>query len=65
MYQVSGDFSIAVSPGRWHISIEHGNEYIPANEVFTIDVEDKNLTKTFNLKRWINLPERGWYSGLL
>ncbi|MEX2231370.1 MAG: CehA/McbA family metallohydrolase [Cyclobacteriaceae bacterium] len=63
MYQTSGDFTIDLPPGAWRISLEHGNEYIPVTEEFVVSADQKRLTKTFLLKRWINLPERGWYSG--
>lgn len=63
MYQTSGDFIINFPPGKWRINIEHGNEYIPVNEIINIDSGSKQLTKTFVVKRWINLPDRGWYSG--
>ncbi|MCK5705742.1 MAG: CehA/McbA family metallohydrolase, partial [Cyclobacteriaceae bacterium] len=63
VYQTSGDFSITLSPGAWKISLEHGNEFIPVKEEFTISDKDKEITKTFILQRWIDLPKRGWYSG--
>lgn len=63
MYQTSGNFSIQLQPGKWRISIEHGNEYIPIHEEFTVTKRDVEITKNFTLKRWINLPQRGWYSG--
>lgn len=63
MYQTSGDFSIYLPPGNWRVSLEHGNEYIPIKALLTISPNTKKLTKTFTLKRWINLPQRGWYSG--
>lgn len=63
MYQTSGDFSINFPPGKWKISIEHGNEYIPVKETITVDANEKELSKTFMLRRWIDLPARGWYSG--
>jgi hypothetical protein len=63
VYQTSGDFSITLAPGKWRISLEHGNEYIPLKEEFTISPNEKEITKTFLLKRWIDLPKRGWYSG--
>lgn len=62
-YQVSGDFSITLPPGTWRISLEHGNEFIPINEEFTVSGGDKEITKTYTMKRWINLPAQGWYSG--
>ena len=63
MYQTSGDFSIELPAGKWRISMEHGNEYIPVNEEFIISGKEKELTKIFILKRWIDLPSMGWYSG--
>jgi hypothetical protein len=63
MYQTSGDFSIELPVGKWHISIEHGYEYIPIAEDFVVANNQSQLTKKFLLKRWINLPRRGWISG--
>ncbi len=63
MYQVPGDFLIDLSPGRYKISIQHGNEYIPINTYFTVSEKDKDVHHSFLLKRWIDLPARGWYSG--
>ena len=63
MYQTSGDFTIALPAGNWKISIQHGNEYIPIEQVFTIKEGDLNVVKSFTLKRWIDLPKLGWYSG--
>src|SRR3954469_18853085 len=63
MYQTSGDFTIELPAGKWHIALEHGNEYVPVSEEFTIAKKETQLSKTFVLKRWINLPNRGWYSG--
>jgi hypothetical protein len=63
MYQTSGNFSIQLPAGKWRISLEHGNEYIPITEEFTTSKNERRLSKRFVLKRWINLPQRGWYSG--
>ena len=63
MYQTSGDFSIELPVGLWRISIQHGNEYIPITEEIIIKEKDKIVNKNYALKRWINLPKRGWYSG--
>jgi hypothetical protein len=63
IYQTSGDFTITLPPGKYRISLEHGNEYIPIQEEFILSNEEKEITKTFKLKRWIDLPKRGWYSG--
>ena len=63
MYQTSGDFTIDLPPGKWRISLEHGNEYIPITEDILVTSEESDVMKTFLLKRWINLPHLGWYSG--
>jgi hypothetical protein len=63
MYQTSGDFAIALPAGKWHINIEHGNEFIPVQDDIVVSGNENALTKTYVLKRWINLPEQGWYSG--
>ena len=63
MYQTSGDFSIELPAGKWHISIEHGYEYIPIAEDFVVANSPTQVTKKFLMKRWINLPKRGWISG--
>jgi len=62
-YQTTGEFSITLSPDEYQISLEHGNEFIPIKEKITITGDDKEITKTFILKRWIDLPAKGWYSG--
>lgn len=63
MYQTSGDFSIELPAGKWHISVEHGYEYIPISEDFVVAEHQPQLTKKILMKRWINLPMRGWISG--
>lgn len=63
MYQTSGDFTIEIPPGIWQINLEHGNEYIPVKEEFMVPKNVKEVTKTFVLKRWADMPKLGWYSG--
>ncbi len=62
MYQTSGDFTIDLPPGRWRIAVQHGMEYIPVVEEFTTR-EKGLLSRTIELKRWIDMPKRGWWSG--
>lgn len=62
-YQISGDFRINLPAGSWRISLEHGNEYIPITEEFSLEGNEKEITLTYHLKRWINLPKMHWYSG--
>lgn len=63
MYQTSGDFTIDLPAGHWRIAVEHGMEYIPIVEEFTLTGTEGAMTKTIELKRWTNLPARGWWTG--
>lgn len=54
-------FIVDTPPGKYTVTIEHGKEYLPFIEEITIAEEPVNLQ--FDLKRWINLAERGWYAG--
>jgi hypothetical protein len=54
-------FRIDLEPGEYEISIVRGKEYFPLSE--KVVVGDQPLRKKFRLVRWINMAERGWYSG--
>ncbi|MFV1969183.1 MAG: hypothetical protein ACC628_27495, partial [Pirellulaceae bacterium] len=47
--------------GRYTITVERGKEYAPA--VRTFRVGETPIDVTIPLRRWINVAERGWYSG--
>lgn len=54
-------FRINLPSGTYTITVERGKEYLPLTEV--VAVEDQPQRKEFRLQRWINMAERGWYSG--
>jgi len=54
-------FKVELPPGRYTFTIEHGKEWLP--ETREVQVESGLPRLTFRLRRWINLPELGWYSG--
>jgi hypothetical protein len=54
-------FVAQLAPGRYTISVERGKEYHPETRDVTLGSEPVDLT--IGLRRWINLAERGWYSG--
>lgn len=54
-------FRIELQPGRYDITIERGKEFHPLTR--TVVIADANRRESFRLNRWINLAERGWYSG--
>jgi hypothetical protein len=63
MFQVSGDFTIDLPPGRWRVAVQRGMEYVPVVEEFQTGVGGGTLTKELTLERWVHLPERGWWTG--
>jgi hypothetical protein len=62
IYQTSGDFLIDLPAGRWRIGASHGVEYVPVAEEFEVSGSGE-MERTLQLKRWVDLPARGWWSG--
>lgn len=61
-FYADGRFSLPVPAGPVQLRICKGFEYQPLE--LTVDVPaDKTLSRTVALKRWIDLPRLGWYSG--
>jgi hypothetical protein len=54
-------FVIDLPAGRYTVTIERGKEYFPLTQ--QVKIGDEPVDEAFKLRRWINLPERGWYSG--
>ena len=54
-------FVAELPPGKYTLTVERGKEYLTATQ--EIEVADKPVSVTVKLKRWINMAERGWYSG--
>ncbi|NBV22846.1 MAG: hypothetical protein EBS05_13135 [Proteobacteria bacterium] len=48
-------------PGRYTALVERGKEYLPLTNQFT--VVDKPVELKLPIKRWVNMAERGWFSG--
>ena len=62
VFFVTGGFSIAVPAGVYKLIVGKGFEYTP--EVRSIRVEPGGSSaETIRLKRWTDMPGRGWYSG--
>ena len=54
-------FVAELPPGKYTLSVERGKEYLTATQ--EVEIADKPAAVTIKLKRWINMAERGWYSG--
>src|SRR5262245_26598553 len=55
-------FEIELPAGKATIRIERGPEWLPVDAIVEIPKE-RAVEKTFELRRWINLADQGWYSG--
>jgi hypothetical protein len=54
-------FRFNVPPGKYRLRAERGKEYVPLER--EIDVGRDAVSLELALSRWINMAERGWYSG--
>ncbi len=55
-------FNMALPPGEYEVAVFKGVEYIPVQKKFTIR-SGESTKLSAKLKRWINMAEKGWYSG--
>ena len=54
-------FVVRLAAGRYTLTAERGKEYHPERREVTVGDEPVELT--VRLRRWIDMAERGWYSG--
>jgi len=60
-FYVDGSFAISLAPGNYHLQLSKGYEYFPLNQEISVQPgEEKKVS--VRLERWIDMPERGWYS---
>ena len=57
-----GQFEIALPESQYVLTVEHGPEYLPASQKIEVHSGMTQEVK-IELKRWINMNDRGWYSG--
>ena len=61
-YFDSSPFTIQLVPGKWRLAVARGVEYLPVFEEFTLAPGESRHRKV-SMKRWVNMPSKGWYSG--
>ncbi len=61
-HQVKPQFNVSLEPGKYRISVYRGMEFVPVRKEFTVKAGESSKVQ-LNLKRWIDLPSNGWYSG--
>ncbi len=54
-------FRVELPPGKYTITVERGKEYFPL--VRQVEVGHSPLELVLPLRRWVNMAQRGWYSG--
>jgi hypothetical protein len=60
-FYVKGSFDMPMPAGNFIVTLTKGYEYANEREVLTFKHGD-HLTRTYRLRRWIDMPERGWFS---
>jgi len=60
-FYISGTFSLSLSPGTYQLVISKGNEYLRQTHQLLIK-PGQAIRKTYQIERWINMADRGWYS---
>ncbi len=60
-FYVDGQFDLDLPQGIYTLEISKGYEYFKIYDELKIGQEGI-VSRTYPLKRWINMPERGWYS---
>jgi hypothetical protein len=61
-YFVAEPFSISLPAGKWRLAVARGIEYEPWYEEFAL-AAGQSEKRTVRLQRWVNMMQRGWYSG--
>lgn len=61
-FYVNGSYQAKLPVGEYEIVVAKGPEYRVARQKFSVQTHGRQTLK-INLKRWDNLPDKGWYSG--
>ncbi len=62
VFFVDGGFSLALPAGNYKLIVGKGFEYIPVVQTVQVGPAADSV-RTVTLRRWINMPARGWFSG--
>jgi hypothetical protein len=60
-FYIDGAFDLKLKPGKYMMILTKGFEYIAQQHIINISKSEK-ISRTIALERWINMPDRGWYS---
>jgi hypothetical protein len=57
----SGVFSLDLPAGDYRLTVERGKEYLPESRMIRVPAKG-SVRHTVQLRRWIDMPSRGWHS---
>jgi hypothetical protein len=60
-FYVDGSFHVELKPDTYTLVLSKGFEYIEQEHQIDIGAGEE-MSETYTLERWVNMPERGWYS---
>lgn len=61
VYRSHGEH-VQLPPGRYNVTYTRGPEYIPQETELIVPPDVKQMEASFQLKQWVNMPARGWFS---
>lgn len=60
-FYVEGSFDVRLPPGKYTLAISKGFEYL--RQSVTIELSaGASVQREYSLRRWMDMPSRGWYS---
>jgi hypothetical protein len=60
-FYVDGTFEVKLPPGDYRITLTKGYEFVRQQRQVTI-AAGGHLREQYELRRWVDMPSRGWYS---
>ena len=60
-FYVDGEFASRLRPGEYRLSVMKGYEYLEQEHTIVLEPGEE-IARSLPLERWIDMPERGWYS---
>ncbi len=61
-FYVDGAFSVSVRPGTYHLTASKGPEFVSVEDDLVVTAGEQT-NATVPMRRWVDMPARGWYSG--
>ena len=60
-FYVDGAFDVTVPPGDYTLVVSKGIEFLPQTDTIALK-PGSAAAREYRLKRWVDMPARGWYS---